>query len=349
MKILFFLLLILLNSCVTPKQLYKNGDLNGAVALAVFKIKDGNMSDKHKLILESAYNEITNRELQQINLLKREGNPSNSESILELYKNIHYRQNLVQPILPVYIKKEYRNAEIKLINVDQELADAKNITAEYLYVKANNLLISKRKNDAREAYTLYTKIYKIFKDYKDIKLRLDSAKTFGINYVLLDYKNNSNQILPKGFFDELIHFNEGTLNTEWLVFTTDIKSKNIDKVLVININNINIGPEQFNERTFTEIKRIQDGYTYEYDSAGSIKKDANGKEIKNKKIRDVFAVIREIVQHKQGRIEGSYEIINYKNAARIYIEPISNDLVFHNEVATYLGDVRALSERTSPR
>ena len=51
MKILFFLLLILLNSCVTPKQLYKNGDLNGAVALAVFKIKDGNMSDKHKLIL----------------------------------------------------------------------------------------------------------------------------------------------------------------------------------------------------------------------------------------------------------------------------------------------------------
>ena len=71
-------------------------------------------------------------------------------------------------------------------------------------------------------------------------MRLDSAKTLGLSLVLLDYKNNSNQILPKGFFDELIHFNEGALNTEWLVFTSDFKSKNIDKVLVININNINI-------------------------------------------------------------------------------------------------------------
>lgn len=340
-----FLLVLALQACYSPKQLYKTGDLNGAVTLAVQRIKAGNTSDKHKLILESAYNEITQSEFQRIGQLKREGNPANWETILQLYNNINIRQNMVQPILPVYIKKEYRNASINLVNIDNELADAKNAAAEFLYNKANGLLRLRNKLAAREAFYLYNRIYGIFSDYRDIRFKIDSASNRGTNLVLVDYKNNTNQILPKAFMDDLRNYNFSELNTEWAVFTNSPNRGKIDLVVVINLRNVVIGPEQIRERNFTETNRIQDGYQYEYDSSGKVKKDANGKEIKFKKFREVFAVVKEVIQDKQGFTEGAYEVMNYNTLENYYTEPFRTDLIFHHEAATFIGDGRALSDR----
>ena len=301
---------------------------------------------KQKLILESAYNEITNQEFQKILQLKKEGNPSNNEAILHLYENINIRQTMIQPVLPIYLKKEYRNADIKIVNIDNELADAKNTTADYLYVKANKYLATGNKYDARDAYYLYYKIYGIFKDYKDVNQKIDTAKITGTNRVLLDYKNNSNQILPKDIMNELLNIELSSLNTEWAVFTNRVGKETIDNVVVINLNQVMIGPEQVNDRNFTEQSKIQDGFVYDYDSAGRIKKDVNGREIKIKRFKDVFAMVKEVIQHKEGYLEGSFDIVNYNTVEKYYTEPFKNNLVFHHESASFIGDSRALSDRT---
>ena len=62
----------------------------------------------------------------------------------------HYQIPLkLKPVLPMFIKKEFRNADIELININQELADTKLKAAEYLYVKAESLLSQNNKISAR--------------------------------------------------------------------------------------------------------------------------------------------------------------------------------------------------------
>ena len=58
----------------------------------------------------------------------------------------------------MFIQKEFRNADINLINIDQELADTKLKAAEFLYVEADKLLNSGSKIAARQAYGRVQKV-----------------------------------------------------------------------------------------------------------------------------------------------------------------------------------------------
>jgi hypothetical protein len=332
--------------CSSPKALYKNGDLNGAVMTSISKLRNGSLNDKNKVVLEQAYNELNSSEFTKIDLLKKENNPANWERIMQLYQSIDYRQNTIKPFLPIYVKKEYRNIDIKVVNIDMQLTDSKNQTAIYLYSKAESLLKSKTKMDAREAYYTYSKIYGIFADYKDISTKIKTAKSIGTNVVMLDYKNNSNMMLTKDFVNELMYISTASLQSEWADVITKKDDRYIDNIVVINLKTIQISPEQINQREFGESANIQDGYTLIYDSTGRVMKDQNGKEMNKPKYRMVYATVKEMAQHKEGYMNGSFDIMHYNNSTLIHSEPMSVALVFHNVASVFSGDRRALTDAT---
>lgn len=330
--------------CQSPKSLYKQGNLQGAIQLATQKIRSGNTSDKHRLVLEQAFNESVQAELKRIEQLKLEGNPANWEKVLSLYQSIDYKQSIVKPLLPIYIQKEYRNADIKIVDIDEAMANAKNYAAEFLYTKGNVLLQQKTKYSAREAFYQFSKINSLYPDYKDVRLKIDSAKQRGTNLVLIDYKNNSPMMVPKSFIQELMHLSATEFTTEWASFITRLDGRKVDNIIVINLKNIAVSPEQIRDRHFTESTQVKDGFVYEYDSAGRIKKDRDGKEVKRYKYINVYATVHEIAQHKQGVLEGSFDVFNYNSTELYHSEPFRTDLIFDHIACTYFGDRRALSD-----
>ena len=148
--LLFFLIVSILSSCSFSKGYLKRGDYDNAVNAAAYKLRGNKNRQKEILVLEQAFSAANQRDLDLINQLKREGNPANWQTIYNYYENIRYRQELVKPLLPLFIKKEFRNADIKLVNIEQELADAKNKTSEFLYSSAAKLIESKTKANYRE-------------------------------------------------------------------------------------------------------------------------------------------------------------------------------------------------------
>lgn len=350
----FILLLAIalgLSACVSPKGLYKQGNYQEAVLLAAQKIRKNPSKDKHKLVLEAAYKESVSKELQQIDFLKKEGDPAKWEQILGLYERIREKQQAVNGLLPLYIKKEYRNADITLINVDDELLQAKRETARFLYAKANKLLQEGGKYEAREAFYTYGKLLNLYSTYEDAATKIQQAKAKGTVHVLVDLKNNSPMNIYKDFTNELFRFNPTELQTEWAQFhTSNAERIAIDKYLVIQLDQIAIGPEQVKERDFQETATVEDGWEYVYDAKGNVKKDSLGNDIKQKKMVKVVAFVKEINQHKEGDIIGNFQLLtNTKDLVQQAQKPYDVKLVFDNIAATFRGDKRALTKETSKR
>lgn len=358
MKNFAFILLVffsvLLNSCSFSKYYYNSGDNDTAIGVAVARLKSNPKNWREALVLERAYKEAFDKDISRINYLKKEGNPDCWMEVYEHYAAINKRQNLVRPLLPIFIKKEYRNAEIKMIDVDAEMIESKRKAAEYLYAHALQLMDRNTKIDYRKAYDEFNQLKSYMSNYKDADNKQQIAYNKGQNHVLIAYKNNSNLLMPRDFEKAILEINAAQYNTQWVKYdiasSTDKKEE--DYRIVINLQDINISPEQVREREYVEEKNVEDGWTYAIDSKGNVKKDSLGNDIKIKKYSNVKCVIRETVQNKQGAITGAIEYykvgFNTSTKANSYqllqAMPYNENLVFTNIFATAQGDQRALTE-----
>lgn len=83
------------------------------------KSKKGNQP--YVYLLEEAFAKATERDLDQINFLKKDGNPAHLEEIYQLYQNLQSRQERIKPLLPLPLIDENRNAVFKLKVILQKL------------------------------------------------------------------------------------------------------------------------------------------------------------------------------------------------------------------------------------
>lgn len=358
MKNLFTYFLIafsfLLASCSFSKYYYNSGDNETAIGVAVSRLKNNPNNWREALILEKAYNEAFDKDISRINFLKKEGNPDCWMEVYDLYSAINKRQNLVKPLLPIFIKKEYRNATIKTIDVDVELIESKRKAADYLYNHALKLMEQNTKNDYRKAYQEFDELKAYFSNYKDANNLQQTCYNKGQIFVSIAYKNNSNLLMPKDFEKAVLDINASQFNSQWVKYTIENPSENLseDYQIIIHLKDINIGPEQVKEREYVEEKTIEDGWYYALDSKGNVKKDSLGNDIKLKKIIQVKCVIRESAQNKQGFVAGSIDFyklnssIKSNNYLQIQSMPYNEGLIFTNIFATAQGDQRALTDES---
>ena len=342
--LVFFLIVI--DGCAYSKYYYEQGDVDTAISTAVSRLRNNPKNWREALILEKAFNESYTKNIARINYLKKEGNPDCWMEIYDLYATIDKHQKMVQPLLPIFIKKEFRNADIPIIDVDQELISAKKKAAEYLYAFANELMKHKTKADYRKAYQSFNEIKNYFVSFRDVDVLMNDCYNKGQNYVQIQYKNNTNLIIPKDFETNLLQIDVQQFNSNWVKYYSSLDKTNIDfdYFIVMNIRDINISPEQLREREYPEEKTIEDGWQYVLDSKGNVKKDTLGNDIRVKKYSTVRCIIKETSQSKQGQLIGNFEIKEAKTNQQLQQIPFNENLVFTNIFAVSTGDPRAMSE-----
>ncbi|WP_420399952.1 hypothetical protein [Flagellimonas sp.] len=349
-KILLFGTLVLLVACGGVKKTQEalnSGNYVSAMNKAIKNLAENKTKKGHQpyvVLLEDAFAKHTQRELEQIAFLQQDGNPANLENIYNKYLRLKEIQQRIRPLMPLSIYEEGRDARFNFQNYDSRILATKTNLSEYLYSNANNMLTNAReKFEYRSVYSELKYLQDINPGYKETIAKMDEAYNKGLEYVRVDIGNETEQIIPERLETELLDFNAYGINNFWTEFHTNpLEDVNYDYALNLNFREINISPEQINEKQIIKEKQIKDGFEYLLDDEGNAVKDSLGNRIKVDKFRTVRCNFYQFTQFKAAQIGAKVSFTNLANGQEINSYPLASEFVFEHIYANYRGDKRAL-------
>jgi len=349
LPLLLALMLSLFFSCSTKRQVGKSvntGNYNRAIDDAVNKLrvnKDAKRNQDIILLLEDAYAKANARDINKIARLKTSNNPEFLISIYENYIDLERRQQLIKPLLPLYVNG--RKAKFHFKNYNSNIQVSKENLSDHLYENAIALLENDDKVTIREAYADLKYLERINPNYETTRALLEEAHERGIAHVLVSIDNNTEQVIPSDLEDAILDFNTYGLNQFWTIYHNEnTTQKNFDFAMNLQLQQIILSPEQAKEREILRERRVKDGWEYQLDSNGNVKKDSLGNDVKLDKFVNTEARILEVQQFKSSEIFAQVVLINLKNNTLVEKFPIESGFVFENFYATFRGDRKALTD-----
>jgi len=317
--------------------------INSAVQkLSVNKDKKGNQT--YVLLLEEAFQKNTEREMEHITFLKKDGNLANLEGIYKSYKNLDRIQEIIKPLLPLQVHEENRYAEFTFKNYSNDIITTKEELSAYLYDNALNLLQNAtNKRDYRQSFDDFIYLNEINPGYSDSKNKMEEAYDKGQDYVRVGMINNTDKIIPVKLEEELLNFNTFGLEDKWTKYHTNHLSYiSYDYDMQVELRDINISPEQVNEKQSIKEKQVKDGYQYVLDNDGNVVKDSLGNDIKIDKFKTVKCNFYQFTQFKTAQVTGLVSFSDLETKQQLNAYPLSSEFVFEHVYANYNGDKRAL-------
>ncbi|SFZ94386.1 hypothetical protein SAMN05428642_104145 [Flaviramulus basaltis] len=351
--LLLTIVLIILTACSTSKKIEKSlsiGNYDLAISDAISKLrtnKDKRGKADFIIMLKEAYNKANERDLSNIDFLKKDNNPENYIRIYDAYLDLNDRQERIKPLLPLYANGKEVNFNFD--NYTTQIINSKNRASDQIYVNATTLLKSNNKLDFRDAYNAFKDIEDINPNYKDVRQLMDVAHQKGTDFVLVDMINDTKKIIPERLEKDLLNFSSYGLNNFWAIYhSTPEKQLSYDYNLIVNLRNIEISPEQIKERQIIKEKQVVDGWQYLVDKKGKEVKDSLGNSIKVDKMKTVKCEYYEFKQFKATQVNGNVEYINLKTNQLVDIFPVTSEFIFEHIYATSRGDRRALDTNLIP-
>ena len=340
-------LLIACGGVKKTQEAVNTGNYSHAIYSAINNLADNKTKKNHQpfiLILEEAFRKNTERELQQIAFLAKDGNPANYEAIYKGYNSLKEIQERIRPLLPLHFAEENRQAEFSFNNYDDEILQSKDALSDYLYDNASQLLGNAiNKQDYRKAYDDFAYLENINPGYSDTRQKMEEAYQRGLDYVKVQLVNETQQIVPDRLEAELLNFNTYGLDDFWTQYHANpLKDIRYDYEMLVAFKDIRISPEQVQEKQFVREKQIKDGYTYLEDANGNLVKDSLGNEIKVDRLKTVQCSFYQFTQHKAAQVTGQVSYVDLKNRQTLNSYPLSSEFVFLHSYANYNGDKRAL-------
>jgi len=340
-------LLVACGGVKKTQEAVNTGNYSQAIYSAIDNLADNKSKKNHQpyiLILEEAFRKNTERELQQIAFLSKDGNPANYEAIYEGYNSLKQIQEQIRPLLPLEIYDENRQASFAFRNYDNEILDAKVALSDYLYGNASKLLAhASSKQDYRDAYDDFAYLDRINPGYSDTKKKMETAYQKGLDYVRVELINETQQIVPERLEADLLNFNTYGLDDFWTQYHANpLDDIDYDYAMLVAFKDIRISPEQVQEKQFVKEKQIKDGYTYLEDENGNLVKDSLGHEIKVDRFKTVQCSFYQYTQHKAAQVSGQVSYVDLHNRQTVNSYPLSSEFVFEHVYANYDGDKRAL-------
>ncbi|MFH4968907.1 hypothetical protein V8G61_11945 [Gaetbulibacter sp. M240] len=346
-----FVILIIL-SCSTRRQMEKAvsvGNYDQAIESAIERLrvnKDKRSKSDIIVLLQDSYNKASERDINDIKYLKTDNNPETFIQIYDKYVALDNRQERIKPLLPLYVNGREVNFNFKNYNVD--IVTFKNKASDYMYDKAQGLLNTNNKLDAREAYNSLSIIENINPNYRDVNQLRDLAHLKGADFVLVDMVNESGKVIPQRLENDLLNFSSYGLNNFWTIYHSAPEDGiNYNYNMKVGFRQINISPEQIKERQLTKEKQIVDGKK-ELIKNGKVVKDSLGNVIKVDNYKTVSCTYYEFKQFKATQVVGNVEYYNVQTNQLVDAFPISSEFVFEHIYATANGDRRALATDLIP-
>lgn len=342
---------LLLGGCNSVKRNQKflaRGNYDQAIELAVKKLqKDKTLArnEEHIVLLEEAYKKANDEDQRQINFLKKENNLKSKRQLYYLYQGLERRQQLIRPLLPLYISSEGRNARFKMKDYSDEAIAAKQVLGEALWNQSDRFLQTNDKMQARTAYELLSELEDLGLGYMGLSQKLDDALYLGTDFVFVTLNNRSGQIMPRQLERELLDFNTYGLDNFWTQYHNE-RNPNIDYDygIALNFRQIEFSPERISEKEVRRTKRIKDGWEYKRNREGKIMKDEEGNPIKVDIYTTVSAILTITEQFKAATVGGNVVYRDLNQGRDIDRFPMGAEFIFENVFATFRGDERALSD-----
>lgn len=350
-----FILLLFIVACGSVKQTEKalsSGDYDSAIEIALKKLQ----TNKHKkgkqeyiVLLEDAFAKAVQRDSERIAFLRLEENAANKGEIYEIYLRLNERQEAIKPILPLKIIEQSRDAVFKFKNYNSQILTVKGEYSDHLYSKGKFLIDNaSSKLDYRNAYQELVYLDQINPNYLNVRKLVDDAYYSGIEYVIVNVKNNTQMVIPERLETDLLNFGTYGLDDMWVVYHNNaMPNKRYDYQIDIDFRKINMSSEQIKEREVVKEIEVPDGTKYLEDKDGNLIKDENGKEIKVEKKKTVRFQYHEFTQFKSVSVVGNVQYRNLNSRQLLESFPLKSEFVFNHIYATGSGDKRALSSDLS--
>lgn len=340
--IMFFLLLTAA-SCSSPSRLVKNERYDEAIEKVSRKIRGGKIKTADLILLEQAYHTANQADHDRIRLLRVSENPEIWPEVFSLYEAMNNRQTKVKA-LPNEVK-----AAINFIPIDlvPEINEAKAKAQRYLFAKAEALLKTGSRADARQAFEALNDLKILSPDYPKIDQLMREALLKATNHVLILFDNQTGMPVPAEFEQELLNFSVKEFDGEFVRYDL-IEQKDVmyDYTIYATLKQIVVSPERMESRRFTEQKEIEDGKQPKRDEDGNVMLDSTGKVIEVVRYRVIEAIVNETILLKNALLRGSVDFVD--NAARrtIHTAPMEATSNFAYSFAIVNGDLKACTPET---
>ncbi len=340
-------LLVACGGVKRTQEALNSGNYTTAINKALKELRNNKTKKGHQryvLLLEEAFKKNAQRELEQVAFLEREGNPANLETIYKSYQRLKQLQERIDPLLPLPIYDENRNADFDFVNYDSKLIKTKTALSAYLYANASDLLKNAvSKFDYRQAYDELNYLIEINPGYNDTRTLMEEAYEKGLDYVMVELRNDTQQVIPVRLEEELLDFNTFGINNFWAKFHTNpVSDLKYDYSMQLDFKEINISPERVNETQILKEKLVKDGFEYVLDENGNVAKDSLGNDIKVDKFKKVTCDFYRFTQLKTAQIAAKVSFLDLQNGQAINTYPLSSEFIFEHIYANYQGDRRAL-------
>lgn len=348
--LLFGLILSFAMSCGGVKKTQEAVN-TGNYQQAMYRAVDNLVENKTKkgnqpyiLLLEEAFAKFTERELQEIAFLQKDGNPAQLERIYKKYNALRDIQNRIRPLLPLPIYEENRQARFSFGNYDSQILATRDALSEFLYENANRLLSeASSKYDYRKAYEDFSYLEEINPGYGDVKAKMEQAHLQGLDFVKVTVINDTQQIVPERLEAELLNFNTYGLDDLWTAYHTNpLNDVQYDYEMQVAFRDIVISPEQISEKQLIKERQVKDGTQFLLDEEGNVVKDSLGNKIEVDRLRTVRCNFYQFTQQKSAQVNGNVAFIDLRTQQPVNSYPLSSQFVFEHVYANYQGDRRAL-------
>lgn len=331
---------LLITGCSSSKRLLQTQNYDEAISKSVKKLVR-NPTDQDEInILKQAYRLANTVDTDRINFLKQSEQPDIWEEMYQIFSGMKNRQSDVERLQPSVLTK----IKFQKLDYNNAIISSKQKAADYLYAFGNSLLSKNDKFAAREAYTIFNRVKTYYPQYKNIDDKIADAHFVGTSQVLFGIENNTELVIPKRFEQEMLNISPAGLNSKWLNYSA-VRKKDFfyDYVITLHFNRIDISPDLLKERNYTDSKSVRDGWRYELDSNGNVKKDEKGNDIKTPKYKMIKCVVTEYKMTKRTNIRGTIEFYDNVRKQIIKKEPVITESVFDHIYARSKGDNNALS------
>lgn len=351
MRILFKLIIIssIMIGCSGVRQVEQavnSGDFDRAIDLSVRRLinnKNAKRNQDYVLLLETAFAKAVEQDQIVLNRLESDPNPNTLESIYQILDNMQHRQDKIRPLLPLKINKTGSHAQFNIQDYSTKIVQARTKLSEFLLNRARLGLDQANKLQARQLFDDLQYLQSINPDYRDAAALSNRALELGTDYILVSLANNTQQIIPQRLEDELLNFSTYGLNDRWTVYhNNSIDNLDYDYDLNIEFMNINISPEQVLQKELHKEQQVKDGFEYELDDRGNVRKDSLGNDIKRDKFKLVKAIITQNTQFKEVSIDANLLLIDRISGQQIDRFPIASSFVFEYIYGSVQGDRRAI-------
>lgn len=347
---IFFVVSVLIscNSVKKTQQAMSSGNYMEAINRSVSRLqrnKSNNKAAEYAQLLKLSFENYRDKTLDRIDFLKRETLNNNSKSIYDSYFALRNIQNKIKPLLPL-VDETGRQIDFQFYDFSDEIIDARENYAEFLYQNAKQRLDKNDKMSSREAYNNFLDLEQLTPEYKNSYELKQQAYLKGLDYVLVSMYNETQQVIPKLLEERILNFNTYELDDFWTEFHQNSRSDiNYDFAIDIVFTGFDFSPERLLERQLPLERDVVDGWRYKKDRQGNFILNDRGEKIKEDVIIHAEGTLFETIQSKEVIVKAEVNYFDLIADQKIKSYPLESVFVFENRFADFEGNEKVLTDQ----